>query len=600
MGLFDRGDSDACPIDHFSTALNLAFVESAVKSRAPFNITGLVKANIKRWYTWTRTDGTSRIIFLTSSTGDAKIYDASISTVTPIVTFAGSSIDDFQVVSISDRLFFTFHIAGVAATSINVYVYDGTTMREAGSSQPSSFIVAAVSATTGSISSGYHTFGYAWESPSGFITGFANSTASVTFPGNKKADLSSIAVGPSGTVRRHIFASKLFDPTVEYPPEMFFLTTIEDNTTTTKTVDFLDSDLTESADYLLDQLTRIPCGMVIGKYRGRMFVGGESPNKSYLRFSTPNNPESFDSVEGYLVVDRDDGGTVYNAVEYRGQLIIFKDPGVFSTVDDGNNPVDWDVILIDRGIGTGPWGVSSVLGSQGMSQDHLIVGARSGILLFNGVFIAPELSWKISRYYSDNMYWTGFRNIQVVTDPVNKRFFVSYPTLANSGNRIIIHADYSIGLDASNIRFCPWDRASNLFGIGFVPVNGNPVFTLVNVTGDFYQESSGITEVATASFTTGLIGPTDAGSVCHFAAIRLRITGTGSFSLNYSLLDGSPTALATKTLTSAPGKELNTLCNLVSEKIAVTGGMLNVDTTNFTLKKIEIFAKQLWITRYAE
>jgi hypothetical protein len=52
------------------------------------------------------------------------------------------------------------------------------------------------------------------------------------------------------------------------------------NTATTATVDFYDSELLSDSTYLLDQLAEIPAGVCIKNYGGRLIVAGENANQS--------------------------------------------------------------------------------------------------------------------------------------------------------------------------------------------------------------------------------------------------------------------------------------------------------------------------------
>jgi hypothetical protein len=73
-------------------------------------------------------------------------------------------------------------------------------------------------------------------------------------------------------------------------------------------------------------------------------------------------------------------------------------------------------------------------------------------MLFNGTYAQPEMSWKIEDF------WRGlnrqeFNLLQIVNDSINKKIWI---TLPNPFRKMLLHADYSDGMNAKEIKWARW------------------------------------------------------------------------------------------------------------------------------------------------
>jgi len=140
-------------------------------------------------------------------------------------------------------------------------------------------------------------------------------------------------------------------------------------------------------------------------------------------------------------------------------LYLFKKTRTFGYSDNGDEPVTWREEVIDQGVGSPVHGIATVLDSGGVNIDFLLVADLSGLMIFNGTFARPELSWKIEDYWQ-SLDQNSFRYIQIVNDSINKKIWLTLPQAGsiwpNDERTIVLHADYNDGLDARNIRWAKW------------------------------------------------------------------------------------------------------------------------------------------------
>jgi len=604
-GLFDRGSDDVVPIDHFREGLNFRFTQLGVNTRGGISELTDFPTPIKRVHLYTRIGEAQRLLILNDNN---QLFDSVQSLTVPIKDFNPLEVIDFSVVSLFNRAYISIHdrISGLANEFI--YVWDGTNFRKAGGAAPTVALAAATSATAGNVEVGLHLIRYAYETDSGFIT-LGSPSISYTAPGNKKIDLSAVAVGPTGTAARHILATKVI---VGYSGreddyEFFFVPEgkIDNNTATTIAVSFFDNDLLSSADYLLDQLTEIPTGCCLTSYQGSLVVGGEFDKESVVRISRPGEPESFSSVDGFVLVNPGDAGEgVKAAIEYRDLLHIFKSQRTYVTRNNGNSPATWDVNLVDNGIGTECFGTSIVLDSLGNTQDRFIIADTSGLLGYIGSFGDKPLSWKIYDIWNriNRQYFT---QIQVYIDPTDKVIYINVPLDDATEPNYVLIGDYKNGLSPETIR---WGldtyskKPTSIFirsvramddlvpRLEFGSSDGN---TYVLLPDNLSDDGS----IILSYVKTALLYNSPEGRICHFAKIQFRVTGAGNLLITINGQDGVlPATINPLALSTAPGRDLFRLLNLTNEKMAVQIGT-NAVNHGWYLNRIIVHAQEIWEER---
>ena len=327
---------------------------------------------------------------------------------------------------------------------------------------------------------GFHLVGVVYETD----TGYMSAPGPEYFGGQTYIDVKrsvrvrQIPVAPPElkVIKRHLVSTKWIP---EYNGDQkgyqfFFIPkgTLENNTATELVVNYYDSDLLSDASHLLDNFSEIPAGVRLNTYHSRMVLVGDPSfpkdslgvsdttkpdNRSVAWLSAPGEPEAINQVDG-LVVTPLDGNPLTNAQEFRDVLYLFKKNRTYAYSDNFDEPATWQEEVLDQGVGAPVHGIATVLDSGGVNIDFLIVVDWSGLMLFNGTYARPELSWKIEDYWK-SLDRNIFRQIQIVNDTQNKKLWIVLP---EPNRHHVLFADYGNGLDAKNIRWAKWIFASKM------------------------------------------------------------------------------------------------------------------------------------------
>ena len=449
-GVFDRGPDQSTPDDHFIAAQNVTFDENAVFSRDGSVVDFPTIKNQLRVRTYEKTGEATRYLILDDA---GNIFD-STSLGSPILTVSG--MIDFALQVMFDRAYISPHNGDKGLPGEFVYVYDGTgNARLAGGAAPTGSLVCTTATAAGNVEQGGHLFAVAFETPSGFITKRSPATF-YNAPGGKSVTISSIPVGPPGTIARWIVATKTILLYGGNPQdyEYFYVPNgrIADNTTTSTTLSFFDADLTATADFLYDQLDQIPAGVYLGIFKGALVVCGENANPTRARISLFSQPESFDGVTGYLeIYPKDNGGPVRNCIEFRSQLILHKSYRSYITSDNNDTPDTWTVGPLDKSVGSECNGLCKILDVDGTSNDNFMVASRAGLLVFNGSY-TDDLSYKINDIWNriNRLY---FQKVLVAYNPINQRLYVAVPLDSATECSHILYCDLASGFSSQTARW---------------------------------------------------------------------------------------------------------------------------------------------------
>jgi hypothetical protein len=254
-------------------------------------------------------------------------------------------------------------------------------------------------------------------------------------------------------VKRHIVATKVITDyngnTTGYIYYFIPNATISDNITTTLTnINFFDADLLEDASHLLDNYSEIPAGVGLIIYHNRLVLFTIYDDISICLVSAKGEPEAISQIDGMLIFPPD-GNSITNAQELRDILYLMKNNRTIAFIDNEDEPATWPMTFIDQAIGTSAHGIATVIDSGSSNVDSLILASRKGIIVFNGIYNLPELSWKIRDFWLAQDK-TKFHYIQLLNDTVNQILYCTLP------DRRLLIGDYSNGLDPEKIRWAPW------------------------------------------------------------------------------------------------------------------------------------------------
>jgi hypothetical protein len=477
-GLWDRGDIEITPMDHFSDCVNIKFQgTSSFRSRDGLNLhqnVAVPLGDILRIYNYPTSDNQTILVLVDGGS----IYHVVDSTTVfgPVLTISG--MIDFGFVPYAGRAYitpFTTEVVGELNRERGmqnefVYVYkgDGTPARRAGGTTPTTTISVA-NGGAGHTEAGIHIFGYVYETDTGYLTS-PGGLVSFDTTGANSLDFSNVDNSPDAFVtKKHLVASKVIQ---DYNGDvngyqLFFIpeATIPNNVTTTLSgISFFDSELLLDASHLKDNFENIPAGVGLAVYHNRMCVFTEYDNISLVRVSFTGEPEAISQVEGILLVPPD-GNPITNVAELRDVLYVFKRNKTVAFVDNGDFPAAWPLSNIDNAMGCGVHGIATVVDSGSSNIDYLLVGAYKGLTLFNGRYILPELSWKISARWLAQNFKNNNRRIQIVNDSVDQILYIVLT------DRSIMYGNYANGLDPKNIRWSPWVFDVKVNALCFIDIN---------------------------------------------------------------------------------------------------------------------------------
>jgi hypothetical protein len=494
-GLWRRGGEEAVPLDHFSDCSDLVFNESEFLSRSGIDLYTIGDppttpyGSVARTYPYVYNDTEGLLVLDTLG----NIYHTTSPTPgTPILSIP--AMTDFAYYPINGRAFISPNngITGLPNTFLYIYQGDGTPARLAGGKWPigpNGF--AAVLGGAGYVEIGYHVFAVTYITESGFETSPGPSDdstdpnkmyyfAAVNADGNSAISLTNIPISPDAFVTtRRLYASVAIDPTLytgdvtQY--ELFLIpgADLNDNTTTSTMVDFYDAELLQSSDDLFDLFSAIPAGVAITLYNNCMVLCTPYGDPATIAtaglistayVSLAGQPEAVNMVNGLIVAPLD-GQPLTNASNFRGTLYIFKQTKTFAYNDNGSGmPSSWPLTVIDEGIGCSVHGLATILDSGSVNIDALILVDYSGIMYFNGIYIRPELSFKIRDLWL-GLARSAFQNIQILNDSLDQYLYITLPT-----NQLLF-ADYSENLDPIKIKWSPWTFNNQVSTIAIINTN---------------------------------------------------------------------------------------------------------------------------------
>ena len=495
-GWWSRGDPESAPSDHFIVAENVQYFNSGVETRDGIDnyqkgSTALVK--IKRVYNYVMQSGQSLLVLVE---GGSIYHVVGPNTIQgPILTIAG--MDDFGFVAIAGRAYITPFKYYVDSQGINyelgiknefVYVYkgDGTPARKAAGPKPSGSPLTVAHDVTGLTDFGFHLIAVVYETDTGYITALGPEVfGSLEFDGEHKIKVSNIPVSPNAYVKKRHLVSTKWIPEYNEDQEgyqFFFIPegNIDDNTTTTKVVEYFDADLLSDASHLIDNFDQIPSGVNLNTYHSRMVIVGEFgtdetlkdlpvgilDNRSVARVSFPGEPEAISKVDGLLIAPLD-GNPLTNCQEFRDVLYLFKRSRTFAYSDNQEEPASWQEEVLDQGVGAPVHGIATVLDTGGVNIDFLLIADWSGLMLFNGTYARPEMSWKIENWWM-GMDRNQFRYIQIVNDSLSKKVWMTLPP---PNRHIVMHMDYGNGMDAMSVRWAKWIFDAKMSAVALIETN---------------------------------------------------------------------------------------------------------------------------------
>ena len=464
-GLWNRGDPENVPLDHFQSINNLLRVGKNWKTRPGIGISQTIVAplkNIKRGYNFPRLTSNDEIVLVeNATTGNGEIYhivnDGTNTVYGPLLTKA--LMTDFAFVPYASRgyisPFGTFQTGdiniqkGLQNEFLYVYKGDGTATRKAAGIGPTDTPLTIANGAAGHTDAGFHLFGTVYEYDTGYLSPIKQITGFTTSPNNSVSFAAIQTTGDPTVVRVHLVA------TIKIPSydgnnegyQFFFLPggTVNNGTLVLNNISFFDQDLLDDASHLLDDFTEIPAGCGLSIYHDRLILNTTFNDINICLVSAEGEPEAISQVDGLLAI-APESSPLTCTQELRDVLYVGRRTKVIGYNDNGDVPSTWPGNIIDTGRGWPVHGIATVLDSGGSTVDYLIVANFSGVMIFNGKFNFPPISYKISSDWAAqnrNLY----RLIQLVVLSTETKNFI-YIVLPDG--RLAV-ADYADGLNYKDI-----------------------------------------------------------------------------------------------------------------------------------------------------
>lgn len=653
-----------CPQDHAIEAENVQFIgygQPQTRMRFAEAISLEPLTNVVRVLEYRVSPLVTHYLVLTYDGVNGRIYKHT-DTATPILgPIAGMS--DFSVCTMFGRCYISPHDRSFGIDY--VYVWDGTNPVRKAALNNTGFIGALTVANgaAGNIELGDHVFLIAYESQSGYI-GLPHSGTIFTASGQVSCDVTNIPIGPTGTVARHILVSKIvlgnWTPSQQITfAEIFYLPgtmgKVNDNVTTFKNgVNFYDSELIRSADYLRDQLQEIPSGVSIGSYGNRLLVTGATksvfgpfaipaivPKSNQAWISKPGEPESFDATDGFVQVQDTSYGGIKNNCALNGNLYLFRDSATHSTRDNGDSPSTWGVETVDGGLGAGCFAVATITSGLESTSDVAVVGTRNGLFLFNGSYAQVPISWKVSGLWDailkSGTNITDFYKMQVAVVPGQKSIFISQlPTNSIYGDPTckLMCCDYTHGFGFEDVEWSLWSTARAPSGtntrLSILSIASEINFgSTVSTRSSLIILAKDSTQIATQQYgimhglagpdqsqESGWIGPLfipwryrlgytqpdEESNIQHFTGVRIYTIDTTGGSTGLTMtgtligykVGGETLTITTESMGPSDFKSRTYPFNFQGERISIAFELKNAISGFWRLSRLIIFAKTQW------
>lgn len=516
----------------------------------------------------------------------------------------------YEVLRIADNTTANLAVSITDASLTTVYVPGAT------AAPVTDAILAANSATAGFNDFGLHIFAVVAETDTGYLTAPGPEFFAVlsTIDIKKRIDLSKVPLGPATiTTKRHIVATKVInDYNGDQAGFQFFFVpngTINNNSTTTVSISFYDSDLLEDASHLIDNYAEIPAGVGLTTYHGRLVLTTTFADISIALVSHPGEPEAIDQVDGIIIAPLD-GNPLTNCQEFRDILYLFKQTRTIGYADNNDVPSTWTPFVIDEGVGAPVHGIGTVLNSGGVNVDFLLIADYSGIFLFNGAYSRPELSYKIKDFWMA-LNRSEFREIELVNDSLSQILYCVLP------DATILIGNYDDGLDAKGIKWGIWSfdipittvdiyqtntiivggtvNASNYSGI-YLVTDGKTDDTLYNLSGTLTDFKIPDPLIRTALINESGVarGNESSENINHFTGFKVRVNGSGNLIPRLMSLDDASTLVLTSLImSSAPGLEPFRLANFQTQRARLELKTSVIDET-VKINRIILYAKEVF------
>lgn len=621
QGIWSRGNPDEVPNSHLVDALNLRF--NTLKGgftregTSLFSLLPTPKIPINDWFLAKRPHSSlaaivSELIIADGIGG----YYATLTGNKILTNIGGKSIVG---VNLFGRSYFIPTGTGVSS----LYLYDGVQTRlAAGLAVPLAPIMTSANVLAGNIPAGNRSFYCSFLTNTGFLTP-PGAKLPYTNAGATKFDLNTIPIGPVGTLKRYILSTQS-GGTIPYFIPLSNNGIINDNVTTSILgLNFFDTDLQTSANYLLNLLPQVPSPVAPFAsfcifFSNRLVVlqalfGGSLVGGSLALISRVGDFESFDQTSCYVNVNRDDGHYLITSFVLNNVLYFCKDLGLYATSDNGQEPSNWNVDLIDGSLSIPTKGVAYFSTNQSPIAGAVLIADKSGLLVFNGSVQRPELTWKVEAIWK-RINLAAWNTLKLTIDPITKSIYCALPLDNALTPNYILFGDYSYAINVTlnsvnpmKIKWNLWKFPNNPTMIGMVDLAGDsfPVLrigSIDNISGLIQLDQIQIKDYGNninSFLQTAFIFPNKSkhksqdNYVSFFEAVKYNATGPATLTFTGIGYNSNTTIqLFTKIIGSSISFDYINPFNFVSQKMSIK---IESVINPLTLFSLEIYGKPMFM-----
>lgn len=599
-GLFDRGLADTCPQDHLTVCDDCVFPgPNQVQTRKGFDADSTGKTCVQYFQD-----------FAAGAAHDALILDASGNLWSTrkggALKAFGGSVNGFAAINLYTRIYIVPTVDGRSYGGAQLWFWDGSsnTLTAAGGSKLVANLISANDQTNaGDIDEGIHKYAQVKVYYTGYMTP-PSPLEAIDAPGSKNIILTLNDPGADALVEYvYILATKADEE------ELFFVPGGQLAwQAASATLNFSDTDLVASADYLNDLYETIPGGSSLDFYKGRLIIGGNINNGHTCLVSRVQDPESFDTVDGLVSTEPDASGNTVTAVfGLRDMLLVAKFTGISAFQDNGDVPSTWPITVVEGGYGCYSKGLSTF--TSGLpsvdAADQSLIAHKAGLLLFNGSFYSAPLTWKIDTLWQ-RLNFAAMHMVCVAHDIWNRQVYVNVPLDAETTPTTILVMDYKDGLTPETVKWSVWNPATEPSHVGMMPykADAGTVYKLWygsrNQTNFYGLSTSSLTDAGNNQIGSMVGLPLvslKSGWIHVFTALRMRVKGSGFLNLTIYGEDQSLSATPLGfTLSDPQGNELFRQINFTNEKLQLVLSTTTVLSSWFVLSRAEIFCHPQWMT----
>lgn len=361
-----------------------------------------------------------------SDDGRLSTYSAGATTSISTAFTAGTHYPNFEVAA--DLLFIV--------NGVDRLKFDGTNVTNFGITRPTVGTMAGAAGAAGSPNGTYELRVTYVNTATGHESSASNTASATVMVANQKISVTNVPVSADGQVN----ARRIYVRNTATQANFYLAGTINDNSGTSITLDFLDANLTTIAPTTSSH-DRPPSGATcLAMHRGRMFV--VTPTALY--FSGLDKPEAFDPLDFETVNDRDgqDLVAVYSDNEV---LLIMKERSVWALY--GDDPDTWSLVLVNKEIGCST--PRTVVSGGGF----IWWWSNSGLVRWNSAGGVDTVGQRLYGNPADTVNFGSIEVASAATSSTQGRLLIGLPGIGSSRANFIL----SFNIYADRFETSGWD-----------------------------------------------------------------------------------------------------------------------------------------------